>query len=397
MKLFDRFSSHGQKKNVCSFCVRFLKLRLWGIKQDYSPQNTFKMEQVIYILNFIVKSFIHVWPYLLITIPLAVWVNLSDFSRHFKTLMSQSPWLSILLATVVGAVSPFCSCGVIPVISTLLIGGVPLAPVFAFWVASPSMDPEIFFLSVSILGWKLAVWRLTSTFCISLLAGGITHLLVKSGYITSYLREKTENTGSFSWRSVFSRLTLVFKSQSHEMIRPATVNCCTSGMQYAGPVTACCNAKPVVSNSCACTAAAMEENEVPLWKKIRKESLKSVWMISRFMGLAFLLNALLNLYVPQEAIGKLLNQQGFVSVIVAAVLGVPVYTSNLTALPLVGGLLQMGLHPGAALAFLISGPMTTIPAMVAVYGITSRKVFGLYVFFALFGALLFGMLCYFLG
>jgi uncharacterized membrane protein YraQ (UPF0718 family) len=355
------------------------------------------MEQVIYILNFMLKSFIHVWPYLLITIPLAVWVNLSDFSRHFKTLMSQSPWLSILLATMVGSISPFCSCGVIPVISTLLIGGVPLAPVFAFWVASPSMDPEIFFLSVSVLGWKLAIWRLASTFSISLLAGVITNLLVKSGYITTYLKEETENIGSFSWSRVFRRISMVFKIPGRQIVSAASVNCNTCNIQYAGPVVSCCDEKPVVSNSCACSSGILEEKEISLWEKIGKESLKSVWMISRFMGLAFLLNALLNLYVPQEAVSRLLNQQGFVSVIIAAVLGVPVYTSNLTALPLVGGLLQMGLHPGVALAFLISGPMTTIPAMVAVYGITSRKVFGLYVFFALFGALLFGMLCYFLG
>jgi uncharacterized membrane protein YraQ (UPF0718 family) len=355
------------------------------------------MEQVIYILNFMLKSFLHVWPYLLITIPLAVWVNLSDFSRHFKSLMSKSPWLSILLATIVGAFSPFCSCGVIPVISSLLIGGVPLAPVFAFWVASPSMDPEIFFLSVSVLGWKLAVWRLASTFSISILAGVVTHLLVKSGYITSYLKDKTGSTSTFSWNRVISRFGMIFKSQGKEMMSPAAVACCTSGIQYVGRATACCTENPVVSNSCACSGSALEEKELPLWKRIAKESVKSVWMISKFMGLAFLLNALLNLYVPQEAIGRLLNQQGFVSVIIAAVLGVPVYTSNLTALPLVGGLLQLGLHPGAALAFLISGPMTTIPAMVAVYGITTRKVFGLYVFFALFGALLFGMLCYFFG
>lgn len=355
------------------------------------------MEQVNYILNFMLTSFLHVWPYLLITIPLAVWVNLSDFSRHFKTLMSQSPWLSILLATVVGAFSPFCSCGVIPVISTLLIGGVPLAPVFAFWVASPSMDPEIFFLSVSVLGWKLAVWRLVSTFCISILAGVITHLLVKSGYITSYLKKQDASPAFFTIGKLFQSARSFVRSHSHLIMNPLTLAPYHPPFQISGTAIACCIEKPVVSSSCTCSAITPEAEEIPLGKKIWKESLKSVWMITRFMGLAFLLNALLNLYVPQEAIGRLLNQQGFVSVIIAAVLGVPVYTSNLTALPLVGGLLHLGLHPGAALAFLISGPMTTIPAMVAVYGITSRKVFGLYVFFALFGALLFGMLCYFLG
>lgn len=355
------------------------------------------MEQITYILTFVFQSFLHVWPYLLITIPLAVWMNLSDFSSHFKTLMTKSPWVSILLATVAGAFSPFCSCGVIPVISSLLLGGVPLAPVFAFWVASPSMDPEIFFLSVSVLGWKLAIWRLASTFCISLLAGVVTHLLVKSGYITTYLRVKTKQANSFSWSEIYRKAQMAFQGQNKHIMSPVGVSCCVSEVPYDVASLVCCDEKPKVPGSCACSSTVEIKEEIPLGRKIRKESLKSVWMISKFMGLAFLLNALLNLYVPQETIGRLLNQQGVVSVIIAAVLGVPVYTSNLTALPLVSGLLQLGLHPGAALAFLISGPMTTIPAMVAVYGIASRKVFGLYVFFALFGALLFGMLCYFWG
>ena len=348
------------------------------------------MEQITYILNFIMKSFIHVWPYLLITIPLAVWVNLSDFSKHFQSIMTQSPWLSILLATMVGAFSPFCSCGVIPVISTLLIGGVPLAPVFAFWVASPSMDPEIFFLSVSILGWKLAIWRLASTFSLSLMSGIITHLLVRSGYITTYLRVKKLKPRTFSFWKIFrsgvtfSMLKAILPNQQLQLSGIA-VSCCPQGVE-----------KEVTIQLCGCHSTNEPIEEISLLKKIMRESSKSVWMISKFMGLAFLLNALMNLYIPQEWIGKLLNQQGFMSVIIAAIVGIPVYTSNLTALPLIGGLLQLGLHPGAALAFMISGPLTTIPAMVAVYGIATRKVFGLYIFFALLGSLFFGMLYYIL-
>jgi uncharacterized membrane protein YraQ (UPF0718 family) len=349
------------------------------------------MEQITYILNFIMKSFIHVWPYLLITIPLAVWVNLSDFSKHFHSIMTKSPWLSILLATMVGAFSPFCSCGVIPVISSLLLGGVPLAPVFAFWVASPSMDPEIFFLSVSILGWKLAIWRLASTFCLSLMAGIITHLLVRSGYITTFLRVKKLKPSTISHRKIcmsgmnFSWLKGILRNSQFQFSGVA-VACCTQGFEKEASVT---------SSGCHSTNKPIEE--VSMRTKLLRESAKSVWMISKFMGLAFLLNALLNLYIPQEWIRKLLNQEGFISVIIAAAVGIPVYTSNLTALPLIGGLLQLGLHPGAALAFLISGPLTTIPAMVAVYGIATRKVFGLYIFIALFGSLFFGILYYLLS
>jgi len=349
------------------------------------------MEQIIYILNFILKSFIHVWPYLLVTIPLAVWMNLSDFSKHFKTVMTKSPWLSILLATVVGAFSPFCSCGVIPVISALLIGGVPLAPVFTFWIASPSMDPEIFFLSVSVLGWELAIWRLASTFTLSIVAGVITHFLVKSGYITTFIRSKKEKPVNpvFQTRikSEFLKAKSVLTFQRNQ----------PSELKISGMAIACCAEENSQTATCSCSQNIGFVQHPTFRQNLVKETLKSVWMITKFMGLAFFLNALINLFVPGEWIGKLLNQQGFISVIIAAALGVPVYTSNLAALPLVGGLLQLGLHPGAALAFLISGPLTTIPAMVAVYGITTRKVFRLYIFFALFGSLFFGILYYFLA
>ena len=63
-----------------------------------------------------------------------------------------------------------------------------------------------------------------------------------------------------------------------------------------------------------------------------------------------------------------------------------------SALPMISGLLAQGMSPAAALAFLISGPITTLPAMAAVWGIAARRVFALYVSFAFFGAIFFGYL-----
>ena len=119
--------------------------------------------QFTMIAEFMIAAFVHIWPYLLVTIPLAVAVRMSGASKYINNAFNTRPVVAILLATFVGAFSPFCSCGVIPVIAALLMGGVPLAPVMSFWIASPSMDPEIFFLSVSTVGWELAVWRLAGT------------------------------------------------------------------------------------------------------------------------------------------------------------------------------------------------------------------------------------------
>jgi uncharacterized membrane protein YraQ (UPF0718 family) len=59
-------------------------------------------------------------------------------------------------------------------------------------------------------------------------------------------------------------------------------------------------------------------------------------------------------------------------------------------MPLVGGLISQGMNPGAALAFLIAGPTTTLPAMSAVWGIVNRKVFAFYIGFSLISAIVFG-------
>jgi uncharacterized membrane protein YraQ (UPF0718 family) len=116
---------------------------------------------------------------------------MSGAARYINRAFAAQPIVAIFLATAVGAFSPFCSCGVIPVVASLLIGGVPLAPVMSFWIASPSMDPEVFFLSVATIGWELAVWRLGATLLLSLSAGFITHFIVQQGWLgTEILRSR---------------------------------------------------------------------------------------------------------------------------------------------------------------------------------------------------------------
>ena len=115
-------------------------------------------------------------------------------------------------------------------------------------------------------------------------------------------------------------------------------------------------------------------------------------MVIKFMALAFFLEALIILYVPPEWITAALGRNNPMAIATAAILGVPTYTSSLTALPMISGLLAQGMNPAAALAFLIAGPITTLPAMAAVWGLTTRRVFALYVGFSFFGALLVGTL-----
>ena len=353
------------------------------------------------IADFMVKAFIHIWPYLVITIPIAVAVNLSGASKHIKRAFDAGPIAAILLATLVGAFSPFCSCGVIPVIAALLIGGVPLPPVMAFWIASPSMDPEIFFLSVGTIGWDLAVWRLAGTLVMSLSAGFITHALMQTGWISpDILKRKTGFSVSKKPSRIkqisltlTSTLKSLFSFKAKSLVPAQISACCIEGSVNVIQIQPSVihaeerTQEPCADNSPESCGCSEEES---FWKRLGKESMDATLMVIKFMALAFFLEALIILYVPQEWITSIMGKNNSWAIFTATFLGIPVYTSNLSALPMVSGLLAQGMSPAAGLAFLIAGPTTTLPAMAAVWTLVKHRIFILYVSFALAGAMLLG-------
>ncbi len=373
--------------------------------------------QLVNILSFMGEAFLHVWPYLLITIPLAVAVNMVGAAKYINRAFQTRPIIAIFAATIVGAFSPFCSCGVIPIIASLLIGGVPLAPVMSFWIASPSMDPEIFFLSVAMVGWKLAVWRLASTFLLSLSAGFITHFLMRRGWLGNEVLLSAKPPAKRKIRrailDIYQRVKrnlvptrLIIRTEL-AIAGETSMKCCSTvnqpesvgssalaGQKNYGLLLPSIDSAPI-DTSCGseCDSAGCEKQiteKIAFWRRLSNETFKATLMVAKFMALAFFLEALITLIVPAEWIAGLLGKQNHYSVLLAAAIGVPAYTSNLTALPMISGLLSQGMDPGAALAFLIAGPTTTLPAMAAVWGLVSKRVFFLYISFALLGAIVFG-------
>ncbi|MCP3924612.1 MAG: hypothetical protein GY714_18715 [Desulfobacterales bacterium] len=363
------------------------------------------MDEILKIANFMIDAFFHIWPYLVITIPIAVAVNMSGASKYIKRAFDAGPFTAIFLATLVGAFSPFCSCGVIPVVAALLIGGVPLAPVMAFWIASPSMDPEIFFLSVGTIGLDLAVWRLAGTLVLSLSAGFITHFLVKKGWIG---KDILKYNSSFSEKkiSTFQKIKSTIVTGTKDLL---------FGSKEMLPATACCTNTNLITETSPSVSVQMisdsqsnvidsEQNEScgcddneGFWERLFKESMDATFMVIKFMTLAFFLEALIILYVPEEWITNMMGKGNSWAILTAAFIGIPVYTSNLSALPMVSGLLTQGMSPAAALAFLIAGPTTTLPAMAAVWTLVKYRVFILYVSLSLMGAIIIGYLKLFTG
>jgi uncharacterized membrane protein YraQ (UPF0718 family) len=290
---------------------------------------------------------------------------------------------AVMLATAVGAFSPLCSCTVIPVVSGLLVSGVPLAPVMAFWVASPTMDPEMFALTVATLGWPLAIARLAATLVLSVGAGYVTLALQRAGVLTAdVLRPALARPAAPK-----GRLLLV------QPVASAVAGPAIAGGSDGTRGAACC-APPTLppdrgTRWTSLLAARIREIHGPT---VAREMAVQGYRLGRWLVLAFVLEAVMLRYVPQATVAGVLGQGSAFAVLLAALVGIPLYLNNVSALPIVSGLLAQGMQPGAAIAFLIAGPVTTVPAMSAVWGVVRPPVFALYLAVALVGAVVLGAL-----
>jgi len=80
-------------------------------------------------------------------------------------------------------------------------------------------------------------------------------------------------------------------------------------------------------------------------------------------------------YIPAETVGNLVGEGGWGSVMLASVVGIPAYLNGYAALPLVAGLIEQGMAPGAGMAFLLAGGVSSIPAAIAVWALARPQVF----------------------
>lgn len=340
------------------------------------------MNDLYEIISFVGRAAWKVLPFFLASMFLSVMINMLDFKETIRKAFAGREAVAVLLATAAGAFSPFCSCTVIPIIAGLLMSGVPLAPVMSFWIASPTMDPEIFTLTVGILGWPLALSRLGASLALSLAAGYLTLLLCRMGYFSRILPEARE--------AQLKKAAACCKATKEPPLVPVILTavpsgCCSAGAAAAGapaPVTA----PPAWYESLAASVRRID------WKVFARQMGGQCWWLGRWLLVAFTLEALITMYVPQEAIVAVLGDRSPFAIPLASLIGVPLYLGNLSALPIVKGLLTQGMQPGAAIAFLIAGPVTTIPAMTAVWTVVRKPVFALYIAVSLLGSMAVGFI-----
>ena len=340
--LFPKMTHWAQK---LSSAIKAIEFAWWILAGVWIALAALDYSQVHESLRFVGKAVVHTFGFLLLSVGLTAYAKASGADNLIAKAFSGPPALAIISGALIGALSPFCSCGVVPVVLALLSMGVSPAAVMAFWLASPLMDPSMFVMTSATLGLDFAIAKTMAAVGVGLLGGWGTLLLDKNGLLGEPLRVGAGNGG--------------------------------------------------------CSGARVRTPQRPVWKIWQQPARLSVaWgsfksnatTLSKWLLLAFTLESLMVAYLPANFVGTIAGGTGLMPIVWATLIGIPSYLNGYAALPLVNGLMAQGLSPGAAMAFLVGGGVTSVPAAMAVFAVTRLPVFLAYLLFGIAGAMLSGVL-----
>ena len=296
------------------------------------------------VITFAAKALLGTLPFIGFAVLAIAYLKATGAENLLARAFEGNPARMIIMAALLGGLSPFCSCEVIPFIAALLAVGAPLGAVMAFWLASPLMDPAMFAITTGAITLDFAIAKTIAAVALGLFGGFGTLLLSRTPVFADPLREK-----------------------------PAVGGCCG--------VKAPFSATPVWR-----FWQVRERMQI-----FRHAGLENGVFLLKWLTLAYTIEALMVFYMPADFIATVLGGGGITTIMLGALVGMPAYLNGYAAAPLIGDLLDQGMAPGAAMSFMIAGGVSSIPAGLAVWALVKPRVFAAYLGFALVGSVLAGV------
>jgi uncharacterized protein len=303
------------------------------------------LKNILYVVLYGLYS---MGPYILLGIAASALIKTYKLDRRFWVVLNRGGVWVILLATLAGVFSPLCSCGVLPIVVTLIEAGSPLAPAMALLMTSPIADPNSIAVNYADLGMGLTVAKVGGAVFMGLFTGFAAHILAKTGYIGGD----------------------VFTGAPRKTY-------CDAKVDPARP-----DVVPIDT--------VLADSKIPFFFARAKDT---TLLVGKYILLALVVQGIIETYVPANWIYSLAGGDGLRGVVSALVLGIPLPVNGLTSVPIVKGLMHSGKGMGeaAAVTFLMAGPVTSIPAMLALWGMFKKRVFALYMAAGVAGSLIMGL------
>ncbi|MGI6586078.1 MAG: permease [Lutisporaceae bacterium] len=276
-----------------------------------------------------------------------------------------------------GAFTPFCACGTMAVIVSMLTTTLPWGPIMAFLTSSPLMSPDGFIFISGIVSIKFAVALTASSLIIGIGSSCITHFIEEN---TRFLEGQARFAETKEASSCCAPKPAEACSCSQpRVILPASSCCCIS----TASETVCCSADDKYEKA---GSFAEKYKLKELFKVFYEVGIKQVLLyFSIFAAIGFLINR----FVPAEVITQYLGTDNKFTVPLMALVGLPLFVSGSSSIPIINALIAGDASQGVLLAFMITGPGTSAGVIAGLAVIMKERAIGLYIgYFLVFGILL---------
>ena len=235
------------------------------------------------------------------------------------------------IAALLGTVTPFCSCSSIPLFIGFTSAGLPLGVTFSFLISSPLVDLGSLVLLMSIFGWKVAVIYVVLGLVIAVAGGSLIERLHMEDQVEEYIRGA---------KSIdLPQEELHFKDR----------------LKYA-------------------------------WEQVVETAKKVFPYVLIGVGIG----AVIHNWIPEEWVVKLLGGNNPFGVVIATIVGIPMYADIFGTIPIAEALLAKGALLGVVLSFMMGVTTLSLPSMIMLRKAVKPKLLGTFIAICFIGIILVG-------
>ncbi len=249
-------------------------------------------------------------------------------------LSHKSKYVGNVFASLLGIITPFCSCSAIPLFLGFIQAGIPLGTTFSFLVASPMINEVALVLLLGMFGWKIALIYIVSGLIISILSGIVIGHLKIENLVEPFVYENSIN----------SNIDLPRMSRKERI---------TYALDYT------------------------------------KDILKKVWI---YILIGIGIGAWIHGYVPADFLAQYAGSDKWYAVPLAVLIGIPLYSNTAGVIPLVSALTEKGVSMGTTLAFMMSVTALSLPEFMILKRVMKIKLIFIFAGIVALGIILTGYL-----
>lgn len=237
------------------------------------------------------------------------------------------------IAALLGTVTPFCSCSSIPMFIGFTSAGLPLGVTFSFLISSPMVDLGSLVLLMSIFGAKVAVFYVLLGLIIAVAGGTLIEMLHMENHVEEFIRR-------------------------------------ASAVDIASPT--------------------LTQKERLLYAK--EQVAQTFKKVFPYILIGVGIGAVIHNWIPENWVAAVLGNDNPFGVILATLIGIPMYADIFGAIPIAEALLDKGAQLGTVLAFMMGVTTLSLPSMIMLRKAVKPKLLGVFISVCTAGIILVGYL-----